>query len=96
MAYRGSPTTGQPSIDVRELGRRDRGGAALHDDEAAGVVGEARGLAERRAGGERERERRDDGVAGAGDVGDLIGSDDRNVIGRRCRARTAPCRGCRA
>ena len=78
-----------------ELGRRHRGGAALHHDDAAGVIGQPRGLVEGRAGGERQRHRRDDGVAGAGDVGDLIGPEDRNVrVG--LPARRAPCRGCRA
>ena len=46
------------------------------------MIGEPGGVAERRPGGERQRERRDDGIAGTGDVRDLVGSDDRNVVGR--------------
>ena len=64
--------------------RDDRGGTALHDDQAAGMIGEPRRLAERRARGQRQRERGDHRVAGASHVGDLIGADDRNVIGRLC------------
>ena len=45
------------------------------------MIGDAGGLAKRGAGREREGERRDDGVAGPGDVRNLIGSDDGNVIG---------------
>ena len=63
----------------------DRRRAALHHDEPAGVVGQPRRLAERRARRERQRHRRDHGIAGAGDVGDLVGAEDRNVIGRPVR-----------
>ena len=79
-----------------QLRRRDGRGASLHDDEPAGVVRQPRGLVERRAGGERQRQRRDDGVARAGDVGNLVGAEDRRCARVGAPARTAPCRGCRA
>ena len=52
---------------------------ALHHDEPAGVVREPGGFVERRAGRQRQAEGRDDRVAGAGHVRDLVGSEDRNV-----------------
>ena len=56
----------------RELRGRDDGRAHLHHDDAAGEVGEQRRLEGRGARGERQGERRENRVAGPGDVGDLV------------------------
>ena len=53
---------------VQQFLRRDRRGAELADDHACGVVGEAGGFGRGAAGGERQAERRDDRVAGAGHI----------------------------
>src|SRR5205823_3903750 len=73
----GSDPRGRLEQFVASDGRR----AALHHDESSRVIGEAGGFAERRAGRQRKCKCRDDGVAGAGDIGHLIRTDDRNVIG---------------
>ena len=57
----------------------DRGGAALHDDEAARDVGDVSGFERRCTAGKRERVGREHGVARAGDVDGLIASVDGNV-----------------
>src|SRR5207245_8315344 len=67
---------------LAQLRGGDGGRAALHDHDATGHVGERRGLQRRRAAGQRQREGADDGVAGAGDVGDLVGAVDRDERGR--------------
>ena len=64
-----------------EFGAGDGGGAALHDDEAAGDVGEMRGFERRGAAGEAEGVGGEDGVAGAGDVNGLIAAVDGDVDG---------------
>ena len=53
------------------------------------------GFGQRRAGGQRERERRDDRVAGAGHVRHLARDGRRSRL-RRSRARAATCRARRA
>jgi len=55
------------------------GGAALHDDEAAGDVGEMRGFEGCGAAGEAESVGGENGVAGAGDVDGLIAAVDGDV-----------------
>ena len=57
---------------IEELGSGDGGGAALHDDEAAGDVGKMSGFEGRGAAGEAEGVGGEDGVAGAGDIDGLI------------------------
>ena len=59
-----------------EFGAGNGGGAALHDDEAAGDVGEMRGFKGRCAGGEAERVSCENGVACTGDVDGLIAAVD--------------------
>ena len=62
----------------------DRGGALLADGDAGGQVGEHGGVGQRRAGAQRHRERRDQRVAGAGDIGHLAGP--RRQMQRRAAA----------
>ena len=82
------------SLDgASQFGRRRYCRARLVDHHSGGVVGEHSGLERTAPGGPGQREGSDHGVAGAGDVGDLPGSDDRDVGGRP--PRRAPCRGCR-
>jgi hypothetical protein len=64
-----------------KFGASDGGGAALHDDEAAGDVGEMGGFERSCAAGEGEGVGGEDGVAGAGDVDGLIAAMDRDVDG---------------
>src|SRR4051812_46199930 len=64
---------------IGELACGHGGGAALHHDQAAGVIGEAGCLVERRAGREGQRARGDDRVAGPRHVRDLIRAENRNV-----------------
>ena len=64
-----------------EFGAGDRGGAVLHDDEAAGDVGEMRGFEGRGAAGETQCVGGEDSVARAGDVDGLITAVDGNVDG---------------
>ena len=66
-----------------ELGRADRRGPRLGHHHAGRGVGEPHRVGERQPGGKRGGERRDDGIAGAGDVEDAVG------LGR---ARAAPAR----
>src|ERR1051326_5296389 len=91
MVTRVRPSAGRRPSDraaadgVAQFARADGCGAALHDDERARVVGEPRAFLERRPGTERQRERRDDRVAGARHVGDLVRPDNRDVDGLAAR-----------
>src|SRR5439155_2548882 len=67
---------------IRQLTWRNGGSAALHHDEAAGVIREPRRFVERCAGRERETERRDDGIARARHVGYFVRAENRDVRGR--------------
>ena len=62
---------------VQEFLLRNGGGAALHHDDAAGVVRQLRSVFGGGAGGQGRGERGDHGVAGAGDIGHLVGAEDR-------------------
>ena len=64
-----------------EFGAGNGGGAALHDHEAAGDVGEVRGFERRSAAGKAESVGGENGVAGAGDVHGLIAAMDGDVHG---------------
>jgi hypothetical protein len=77
----GSFAGGGRADGFEELGAGDGGGAALHDDEAAGDVGEMGGFEGRCAAGEGESVGGEDGVAGAGDVDGLIAAVDGDVDG---------------
>src|SRR6266478_1422611 len=73
------PGPSRPRVETErapQLRARDRGGAALHHDDPARDVRERRGLGGCGPTGQREREGADDGVARAGDVGDLVGPVD--------------------
>ncbi len=67
----------------------DRGGAALHDHEAAGDVGDVSGFERRRAGSESESVRGENGVAGAGDVDGLIASVNGMCVRRSAGSKRA-------
>jgi hypothetical protein len=56
------------SYRLHQLVPADRRRAELADDDGGGVIGEDGGFEQRGAGGEGHGQRRDDGVAGAGDV----------------------------
>ena len=58
---------------VEQLGLGDRDGAGLADDDPGREVRERGGVVAVEADGDRRGERRDRGVAGAGDVEDLTG-----------------------
>src|SRR5438876_7663246 len=60
---------GMPQLVIRDGGR-----AHLHDYDPSAVVGQLGRLGVGRAGGQSQSERGDDRVAGAGDVGNLIGA----------------------
>src|SRR4051794_36145041 len=70
------------SLNVRPVGslletchkflRRDRGGADFADDDAGGVIGNDGGFDRRRTGRDCQREGRDDGVAGAGNIENFL------------------------
>src|SRR4029453_14116180 len=74
----------RPSFAKRlpELCGGDGCGAALHDDDAARDVRQRRRLERRAARGQYQTERADHRVAGAGDVGDLVGAVDRDEARR--------------
>ena len=55
-----------------ELGRAHRRRARLEDDDAGRGVGEPHRIGQREAGGKGRRQRRDDRVAGAGNVEDAM------------------------
>ena len=60
-----------------EFRARNRGGAALHDHDATGVVRKVRSFQIGCAGSERQSENGDDGVASAGDVHGSVRAVDR-------------------
>jgi len=77
----GSFARGGRADGFEEFRAGDGGGAAFHDDQATGNIGEMRGFEGRGAAGEAQCVGGEDSVARAGDVHSLITAVDGNVDG---------------
>ena len=62
-----------------QLATGEGGGAAFHDHDAAGIVGQQRSFDGCRASGHPQSEGTDDRVAGASDIGNFIGAMNRDL-----------------
>ena len=70
---------------------RDGGGAALHDDQASGDVGEMRSLKRRCAGSKSESVGGENGVTRASNVNGLVAAVNRNERWAIGRLEKEPC-----